>query len=371
VNTNRSWDGQLVAPWGALLLRFDAATGQRRAAQHLDYTLGSAVSVTTDAAGSAWMLADPNSRWRGIARLGAADWNVVAQASAPGGASRLLWRRADGRTSVWHLSASGAILGTREYGPYPGWSPAHLAVAAGDGGTRLLWQHDSGRASAWRLSRGGDLEASAEFDPPGQEFWRAAALAVGADNKTRLLWRSTAEGSARGSAQVWRLDVAGAQMESVARYGPYAGWTVEGLSASAAAPDNASNLLWSHRDGRASVWRLAADGAHLGGVEYGPFPGWGPAGVASGNAGNDHVLWQNLDGRASLWTLNPAGGIAASAEYGPYPAWSPSLLAAPLGPGNGPTLLWRGSDSRVSHWRFSPFAEAVLGTDEFGPLQYP
>jgi hypothetical protein len=62
------------------------------------------------------------------------------------------------------LSSAGAFETGREYGPFAGWSPVNIGVGA-DNRTRLLWRNTDGRASLWFLSPStGAFDSGREFD---------------------------------------------------------------------------------------------------------------------------------------------------------------------------------------------------------------
>lgn len=98
---------------------------------------------------------------------------------------------------------------------------------------------------------------------PGREPTQA-----GSDNKLRALWRDD-----QGHAAGWVIAANGG-LEVNNIYGPYTGWTSNGLGVGA---DNKMRLLWSTADGRAALWQLAAGAQSTGGgavevnLVFGPF----------------------------------------------------------------------------------------------------
>lgn len=350
-------------------IRYDALTGQNRRVQHSARGANTVITspdFVVDPDGNAYFYTegrgtDTFGLYWGLTRFPAARWNAVGAGTEPGGASRLLWRHSDGRASLWRVSPGGAVLDSREYGPYPSWSPTLIAIGPSDGKTRLLWTRDDGLLSLWRLSAAGALEESAEFGTPSG--WDCVGLGVGADNKVRLLWKRRADGRARFS----RLSVSGTTVEADIQHGPFGLWEPESLVVAA---DGTARLLWQHEDGRASVWRVSAAGALDGATEYGPYPQWRPVQLATYvSSPATRLLWHRTDGAISLWTLNSEGSaLAGSFEYGPYPDWSASFVAG----GTSPTILWRGIDGRISHWLLgAPFGNAISNTSEFGPYDLP
>jgi len=238
------------------------------------------------------------------------------------------------------------------------------------------------------------------------------------DNKTRLLSRT-----AGGAATIRVLD-AGGIVESSVTYGPFAGWTARGIAPSA---NNESRLLWSHTDGRVSLWILTPNGQidvarskeegpfpnavgqplraidlaeaanrrwcllltddtgvaevivkdeniQTGGNvnlrTYGPYAGWTPVAVAASPDQTFRLLWRNANGRASLWRLdnfgNPTGpgSTIEGNEFGPFAGWSP--IDVSVGGDGNSRLLWANTNGAASVWVVSPLGAFLTGR-EYGP----
>jgi hypothetical protein len=61
---------------------------------------------------------------------------------------RILWRRADGRISLWRVDAQGNQVNFKEHGPFGGWTPLNCA------NNNVLWRHDDGQfRSGWSMTR--------------------------------------------------------------------------------------------------------------------------------------------------------------------------------------------------------------------------
>jgi len=95
---------------------------------------------------------------------------------------------------------------------------------------------------------------------------------------------------------------------------------------SAAAPTPTTHVLWTHTDGRLSLWNYF-DGGTYTQTTYGPYSGWTPKAVADGPDGRQRVLWVSASGSVSLWSLDNTTGQFTHAEFGPYAGWSASALS--------------------------------------------
>jgi probable HAF family extracellular repeat protein len=227
-----------------------------------------------DGAASVWSLKTDLTLNRSSARFGPfAGWTAVDLSVGGDNRTRLLWRHTDGRVSVWLLDPDGTFRKGEEFGPLQGWEPIDMDVSGGDNRTRLLWRHTDGRALLWFLRPDVTLD-----DPIGGRVygpfpgWTPIHLAVTADDRTHLLWRHT-----DGRASLWTLRPIGL-FESGKEHGPFPGWTIETIGTRG----NKPRLLWRHMDGHASAWFLSGvtsftpDPVFEGGGEFGPYPGWTP-----------------------------------------------------------------------------------------------
>ena len=103
---------------------------------------------------------------------------------------------------------------------------------------------------------------------------------------------------------------------------------------SAAAPTPTTHVLWTHTDGRLSLWNYF-DGGTYTQTTYGPYSGWTPKAVADGPDGRQRVLWVSASGSVSLWSLDNTTGQFTHAEFGPYAGWSASALSVSGGSATG------------------------------------
>ena len=268
-------------------------------------------------------------------------WSATALATGADGLSHILWNNTDGRVMLWTVDDSGNFT-LAGYGPYtdPGssphtvvttptpWSAAALSVGP-DNMTHILWTNPDGHVVLWNVDSAFRF-TSAAFGPytdgAAQSKWSATALATGPDNVSRLVWNNT-----DNRVMLWKVD--SAFNFTLVGYGPYTDnapgnlWSATAVSVG---PDNLTHLLWSNTDRRAMFWNVNADSTFtLAG--YGPYtdnaPGnlWTATALATGPDGLSHVLWGNTDYRAMLWGVNNAFGFTV-AGYGPYTDNAPQNL---------------------------------------------
>jgi hypothetical protein len=239
------------------------------------------------------------------------------------------------------------------------WSGQAVAVGA-DNQSRLLWTGEAGAAaSLWTVSPDFAVQNHGARGPlPG---WRVLSLsAAGSDNKSRLLW-TYMDNSA--TIELLRPD---GSAETEVEYGPFADWTPTALATGAG--DNKTRLLWTHADGRASVWLLGPDLRFEDGQEFGPFPGWRPRALSVGGGDNKtRLLWGHTNGAASLWTLGSSVRFESGHEFGPFAGWTPRNVSASAGADNKVRLLWTHADGRASVWSLSA-SSTLEGGAEHGPF---
>lgn len=149
--------------------------------------------------------------------------------------------------------------------------------------------------------------------PSGEDATaHVAGIAVGADNKPRVLWDYP-----DGHIGVWTFSADGSSVLSKYNYGPIANWWGQGITVGA---DNRPRVLWDNTDGTVSVWELSSDGSSaLATTSYGPFNGWTGQSIGVGQDNLPRVLWDNINGTSSLWTLSTDG----SGQTGAYDYTAP------------------------------------------------
>ena len=231
----------------------------------------------------------------------------------------------------------GRVNALRALQSLPAWTAVDVAVG-GDNRARLLWNRGDGAARLWRLSPAGGVENAAVHGP--YEPWSARSVAAGNDGRTRLLWAGTFL-----AAGVWSV-AAGGGIENYTDYGSYPGWSVTDL---AVGGDGKTRLLWNGDNGAAGWWLLSPGGSLERHAIYGPYAGWRAAAVSAGSGdGKTRLLWNHTDGRGGFWNVSETGGIEASFIYGPYAGWSARDIA--VGADGKTRLLWNKSDGTAGLW---------------------
>ncbi len=353
------------------------------------------------------------------AQSGGGGWEVLNQAIAPDGSSRMLWinpgttdnngNYSGDLVSVWTMNSAGTATAQGPvYGPYPGWEAQNLRVAP-DGTTRLQWVipgttdnngNDSGdTVSIWTLDAAGNEQAEGDAYGP-YAGWTNQDFEVAPDNTVRLLWNNQGSTDSSGNytgdiVSVWTVNASGIATAQGQTYGPYVGWNVSGYLDVAA--DSTTRLLWinqgttdsnnSYTGDEASVWTLNAAGtATAQGPTYGPFTGWYANDFQIAPDNTTRLFWGNADttdssgnpiiDEVSFWTLDASGDeIAEGPGYGPYPGWVADYFE--IAGDNTVRLLWTNPGSTdssgnytgdiVSLWSFNASGQALAKGTAYGP----
>jgi hypothetical protein len=239
-----------------------------------------------------------------------------------------------------------------------GWKSTDIAVGT-DNKTRVLWTHPDGRASLWTVAAGsGNLESNFVVGPFAG--WIARQIVVGADNKTRVLWINL-----DGQASLWTVSEDNSHVESHYEYGPFPVWTAIDMAIGA---DNKPRILWTNGSGQASLRTVAAKSATVeSNFVSGPFEKWRPLSIATGGDNKTRVLWTNGNGQASLWTVSATNPHAIESNFivGPYEGWTARGIG--VGADNRTRVLWTYMDGRISLWVMR--ADGGLDVnDTYGPF---
>ncbi len=234
------------------------------------------------------------------------------------------------------------------------WSAVHLSVGA-DNRSRLLWRRFTGESSLWRLTpMGGASGAGDMLNLAAGDSWTATETpdgsqsgAPGADTGSQVMWTHQ-----DGRALVRTFTESGA-LQSERVWGNEPGWSCVDSARSA---NGGMRLLWRHGDGRASVWNINARGRRVGQTVYGPFPLTRPVALAVGPDNQTRLLWSSDThgtGSARLWTLAPNGTLRNETQFGPYRDWSAGDMAVSA-QDNNIRLLWRTVQGRAALWTIAP-----------------
>jgi hypothetical protein len=98
-------------------------------------------------------------------------WAPIAMTVAANNYSYILWRRTGGLVSLWKVDPGLNFITASTYGPYFGWSPESLGVDT-DGASylRLIWQYLDGTVDIWcvdpNLNYCGDTHHGLYYDFP-------------------------------------------------------------------------------------------------------------------------------------------------------------------------------------------------------------
>lgn len=216
----------------------------------------------------------------------------------------------DGSGAIYKISPTATTPVTSS-----AWTAADIAVG-GDNKVRLLWTNTDPRIQLWTLGSMGTVQDSANFGPyPGGT---ARALSVGNDNRTQVLWTSAA-----GHGIVWRMAADGS-FESIQAFGPFDGWTARDIAVGA---NGTARILLTHTSGMLALWAMKADGSLDSYRNYGPFTGWTARAIAVGSDNSTRLLLTNTSGQASYWTLDADLNVQVTNVIGPYSGWTGQDIA--------------------------------------------
>ena len=303
------------------------------------------------------------------------EWLVLGgPAVGPDNKTRILWwRTTDNAFSLWSVNHAGTIERSPIFGPFllpggsfPEWIAIDIAVGS-DNRTRILWRRVTDDAIAlWSVNENGTIQSTYLFGP--HVGWRAYSIAVGPDDKTRILWRHNNE-----TTTVWTVNTDGV-IERSPTFGPFgSGLGSEWFAVDiAVGPDSRTRILWRPTDlsnKTVSLWTLDTSGNIATTYPFGPFPGWEATSSNSITVGSDNrtrILWRRTtDNAYTIWSVNEFGGVENSPIFGPHPNWDALFIGA--GPDNWTRILWVRSDEAVALWSVDHFGN-IGSTYQFGPF---
>jgi hypothetical protein len=145
---------------------------------------------------------------------------------------------------------------------------AQNSGVGGDNLTRLLWRATDGSISLYKIDTNFNVVSPTHSYGP-YEGWLPVAMTVAANNNTYVLWRNT-----NGAIQLWQVDPNLNFVTSITA-GPYPGWIGEHLSADTGGTSNL-RLTWRHTSGAYALWLVLANLSVPSSVSYGHFFGWLP-----------------------------------------------------------------------------------------------
>ena len=270
-------------------------------------------------------------------------WQAAALATGPDGKSHILWTNPDGRVILWTVDDAGNFT-YQVYGPYtdgsPGtpWSAKALSVGA-DNLVHILWTNPDGRVILWNVDPAFNF-TDAAFGPytdgSPSTPWSATAIATGPDDVTRLVWNNP-----DGRVILW--DVDNGFNFSYQVYGPYTDgspstpWSAAAVSVG---PDGMTHILWTNPDSRVILWNVDAAFSFTDAI-FDPYTDgsagtpWSATALATGPDNLSRILWANPDNKVILWNISSAFGFT-EAVYGPYTDGSPSTFWSATAVSSGP-----------------------------------
>ena len=232
----------------------------------------------TNGATSIWLMGASQSSGKAkvIAKIPLGNvgngWSVVGTGDFNGdGYGDILWRNANGDTSIWLMSGNGndvKVLSTTDLGGVPAsWFVVQTGDFNGDGKADILWRNSNGDISIW-------LMTPTQTNPPQMQVLSATAITVPAvwnevhtgdfngDGKSDILWRNT-----YGDTSVWLMTPTQTnppqmQVLSISDLGNVPmSWDI--AITGNFNGDVYCDILWSNTNGDTSVWLMTANGTQL------------------------------------------------------------------------------------------------------------
>jgi uncharacterized repeat protein (TIGR03803 family) len=289
---------------------------------------------------------------------------------------------------VWELTAGGTYTDLHDFGgtvtnasgasgtdgesPYAGVSfdnsgnmfgSAYYGGANGDG---VVWEidksgtykdlHDFGGTEAnvnGATESDGSWPNAVTIDSSGDIFGSASTGGANSDglvyrlgytDKAQIMWRNSNNELAITDYNVLK------QSGTTNTYGPYAGWTPRAI---ATGQDSLTRVLWTNTNGAVSIWTLDDGSGEYTYYMAGPFASWTAVGIAVGQDNITHVLWRNTSGAISVWNIDGSGSSGYSYfAFGPFTGWSCNNIA--IGFDNIVHLLWRNASGATSVYNVNP-----------------
>jgi len=256
----------------------------------------------------------------------------------------LLWNNPDGSTALTKINPDTTVAAVQSYAPIVGWRCT--AVAAGPSTPRLLWQHAAdGQASVWTLDAAGAFASSTPGYGP-YSGWTAQGLSLNGDSQARLLFKH----GPSDQFAVWTL-AGSSYASSTPGYGPLSSdgllWDAKAI---AGGSDSLTRLLLVRGDGAAAVWTLNGSGYVGSSSAFAQPAGYSCRGVAVGGDTLTRLLWVNTSGGgAAVWTLTSGGVFGSSTPLLGPPAGYTAVGTA-VGSDNLVRLLWSDGAGDAQVW---------------------
>jgi uncharacterized protein (DUF2141 family) len=185
-------------------------------------------------------------------------WSIVGTGDFNGdGYGDILWRNANGDTSVWLMTGTATqvqALSATDLGLIPtSWSVAQTGDFNGDGKADILWHNANGDTSIWLMTATGtqaQVLSATDFGLIPQSWSIAGTGDFNGDGVSDILWHNT-----NGDTSIWLMNGNGAQVQvlSATDLGLVpTGWNVAVTGDFNG--DRKSDILWSNNNGDTSIW---------------------------------------------------------------------------------------------------------------------
>jgi hypothetical protein len=245
------------------------------------------------------------------------SWQIVGQRDFNGdGNADLLWRNTNGDTSIWLMTSvmtpNGQqlqVLSTIHLGFVGnGWSIVGTGDFNGDGYGDILWRNANGDTSIWLMTVNGTQVQVLSTTDLGLVPTSWSVVQTGdfnGDGMADILWSNT-----NGDTSIWLMTANGTQMQvlSVTDLGVVpTSWNIAGTGDFNG--DGKSDILWRNTNGDTSIWLMTVSGTQVrvsSTNDLGSVPtSWGVAVTGDFNGdGMSDILWRNTNGDTSIWFMN-------------------------------------------------------------------
>jgi hypothetical protein len=187
-------------------------------------------------------------------------WSIVGTGDFNGdGFGDILWRNANGDTAIWLMTGTAtqvSVLSATDLGLIPtSWSVAQTGDFNGDGKSDILWRNANGDTSIWLMTASGTQMQVLSASDLGviPTSWAVAGTGdFNADGKSDILWHND-----NGDTSIWLMTASGTQVQvlsttdlgfvpitwNVALTGDFNG-------------DGTSDVLWRNINGDTSIWLM-------------------------------------------------------------------------------------------------------------------
>jgi hypothetical protein len=158
----------------------------------------------------------------------------------------------------------------------------------------------------------------------------AQTSGVGGDASTVFRWIARDSGNQPDMLSLWKVD-GNLNYITSQQYGPYSGYYPDFITTN---KNGYTYVLWedytpiNYMFGNylgAQLWLVDPNLNYVTSVEYGPYAGWTPEGLSVDTDGSNYIrlIWKNDDGSISVWVLDQNLNYSNSATFGPVSGWDP------------------------------------------------